>query len=62
MMDAATFRARADECERLAEMTGYENHRDLLLEIAAKWRALARDMETNDAARKSRTQPKRPRR
>jgi hypothetical protein len=47
-MDAAACRARAEECERMANTPGYENQRAVLLEIASKWRQLAREAEAAD--------------
>jgi hypothetical protein len=46
--DAAIYRARAEECERLAHTPGYEKERELLLEIAARWRKFAEQTEADD--------------
>ncbi|HXE15960.1 MAG TPA: hypothetical protein VN632_01930 [Stellaceae bacterium] len=51
-MTAAEYRNRAEECERLAGLRGFENQRALLLEIAVKWRELARQVEAADAMRR----------
>lgn len=47
-MDATACRARAAECELLANSPGYETQRAVLLDIASKWRQLAKEAEAAD--------------
>lgn len=54
MTDAAIYRARAEECEHLAHTQGYEKQRDMLLDIASKWRKLAAQVEADDKSGKGR--------
>jgi hypothetical protein len=55
--EAALYRARAEECERLAHTPGYENRRALLLEIAARWRRFAEEAEADDFSERSEKKP-----
>lgn len=56
-MTANDYRKRAEECEKLAKTPGYENQRALLLDIAAKWRFLARQTEADEKSRDKSDRP-----
>jgi hypothetical protein len=41
MEDVATFRAKAEECRRLAKQVGLDDAREALLKLAQHWDELA---------------------